>query len=51
LRRVPQTPVQLEGKQAASRLRMIEAIEEQDDVQNVFANFDIDDDELEKLSA
>ena len=30
---------------------MIDAIEEQDDVQNVYANFDIDDAELEALSA
>jgi YebC/PmpR family DNA-binding regulatory protein len=51
LSRVPQTTVKLEGKQAASVLRMIDAIEEQDDVQNVFANFEIDDEELEKLSA
>ncbi len=51
LSRVPQTTVKLEGKQAAAVLRMIEAIEEHDDVQNVFANFDIDDEELEKLSA
>ncbi|MDA0204432.1 MAG: YebC/PmpR family DNA-binding transcriptional regulator [Acidobacteria bacterium] len=51
LARVPQVTVKLEGKQAASVLRMIDAIEEQDDVQNVFANFDIDDEELEKLSA
>ena len=51
LGRVPQVTVKLEGKQAASVLRMIEAIEEQDDVQNVFANFEIDDEELEKLSA
>ena len=30
---------------------MIEKLEDQDDVQNVFANFDIDDKELEALSA
>lgn len=51
LSRVPQTSVQLEGKTAAAVLRMIDAIEDQDDVQNVYANFDIDDEELEKLSA
>lgn len=51
LSRVPQTTIKLEGKQAATVLRMIDAIEEQDDVQNVFANFEIDEDELEKLSA
>ena len=32
-------------------LRMIEALEESDDVQNVYANFEIADDVLERLSA
>ena len=49
--RVPQTTVKLTGKHAASVLRMVDAIEEQDDVQNVYVNFDIDDDELEQLLA
>lgn len=48
---VPQNSVKVEGKQAAAVLRMIEVLEEQDDVQNVFANFDIEDKELEALSA
>jgi YebC/PmpR family DNA-binding regulatory protein len=49
--RVPQNSVKVEGKQAAAVLRMIEVLEEQDDVQNVYANFDIEDKELEALSA
>ena len=49
--RIPQNSVKVEGRQAASVLRMVEALEEQDDVQNVYANFDIDDAELEALSA
>ena len=48
---VPQNTVKIEGKQAAAVLRMVEAIEEHDDVQSMAANFDIDDDELEALSA
>jgi transcriptional/translational regulatory protein YebC/TACO1 len=32
-------------------LRMIDALEESDDVQQVYANFDIADDVLERLSA
>lgn len=48
---IPQNTVKVEGKQAAAVLRMMEAIEEHDDVQNVYANFDIDDSELERLSA
>ncbi len=48
---IPQNTVKVEGKQAAAVLRMMEAMEEHDDVQNVYANFDIDDSELERLSA
>jgi transcriptional/translational regulatory protein YebC/TACO1 len=32
-------------------LRMIETLEDSDDVQNVYANFEISDDVLERLSA
>ncbi len=49
--RIPQNSVKVEGKQAAAVLRMIEALEDQDDTQNVYANFDIDDAELERLTA
>ena len=48
---VPENSVKVEGKQAAAVMRMIEVLEEQDDVQNVYANFDIEDKELEALSA
>ena len=47
---IPQNSVKVEGKQAAAVLRMIEALEDQDDTQSVYANFDIDDAELEKLT-
>ena len=49
--RVPENTVRVEGKQAGSVIRMIEKLEDQDDVQNVFSNFDIDERELEALSA
>ena len=49
--RIPQNSVKVEGKQAAAVLRMIEALEDQDDTQSVYANFDIDDAELERLTA
>ncbi len=49
--RIPENTVRVEGKQAGSVIRMIERLEDQDDVQNVFANFDIDEKELEALSA
>ncbi len=46
---IPQTQVALEGKQAESMLKMMERLEDCDDVQNVYANFDIAADEMEKL--
>jgi transcriptional/translational regulatory protein YebC/TACO1 len=42
-------PVEEEGAQKL--LRMIETLEDFDDVQNVYANFEIADDVLERLSA
>ena len=44
---VPQTTVHLEGKPAEQMLRMMNALEESDDVQNVWANFDISDEAME----
>ncbi len=44
---VPQTTVHLEGKAADQMLRMMNALEESDDVQNVWANFDISDEAME----
>jgi len=46
---LPKNLVKLEGKNAAAMLRLIEALEEHDDVQNVYSNFDIDEKELEAL--
>lgn len=40
---VPQSTVKLEGKEAEQMMRMTDALEEHDDVQNVYANFEIDD--------
>jgi YebC/PmpR family DNA-binding regulatory protein len=49
--RVPQTTVKLEATKAEQMLKMMEKLEDNDDVQNVYANFDIADDIMEKLSA
>lgn len=38
---IPQTTVKLEGKEAHQMLRLVETLEDNDDVQNVYANFDI----------
>ncbi|MDY0301607.1 MAG: YebC/PmpR family DNA-binding transcriptional regulator [Trichlorobacter sp.] len=46
---IPQTLVKLEGKQAESMLRLMERLEDNDDVQNVYANFDISAEEMEKM--
>ena len=43
---IPQTTVRLEGEAAARIIRFIETLEEQDDIQNVHANFDIPDEVL-----
>lgn len=48
---LPKTTVELEGKPAEQMLRLIEALEDNDDVQNVWANFDISDEEMDKISA
>jgi YebC/PmpR family DNA-binding regulatory protein len=46
---IPQTQIVLEGKQAESMLKMMDKLEDCDDVQNVYANFDISSDEMEKM--
>jgi transcriptional/translational regulatory protein YebC/TACO1 len=47
---VPKNLIKLEGKNASGMLRLNEALEEHDDVQNVYANFDISEEELEALA-
>jgi YebC/PmpR family DNA-binding regulatory protein len=44
---IPQNYIHLEGTEAAQMLKLYEAIEDHDDVQNVYANFDIDESEME----
>jgi transcriptional/translational regulatory protein YebC/TACO1 len=39
---VPKTTVKVEGREAESLLKLIESLEELDDVQKVWANFDMD---------
>jgi YebC/PmpR family DNA-binding regulatory protein len=46
---LPQTMVKLEGKQAEQMLKLMDKLEDNDDVQNVYANFDISDEEIEKV--
>lgn len=48
---IPQTTVKLEAGKAEQMLKLMEKLEDNDDVQNVYANFDIADDIMERLSA
>jgi len=48
---VPQSTVRVEGKEAPAVVRLIEALEDLDDVQTVYANYDIPDEVLETISA
>ncbi len=44
---IPQNYVKLEGKDAQQMLKLMDALDDQDDVQNVWANFDIEEKEIE----
>jgi YebC/PmpR family DNA-binding regulatory protein len=47
----PDTHVRLEGNDAAAMFKLVQALEDHDDVQNVYANYEIDDALMEQLSA
>lgn len=44
---VPQNYIKLEGPEAKQMLKLYEALDDNDDVQKVYANFDIDESEME----
>jgi YebC/PmpR family DNA-binding regulatory protein len=46
----PQSTVRLEGKDAVKMIRLMEFLEDHDDIQNVYANFDIDDSVMENMT-
>ena len=46
---IPQNLNPVAGKQAESLMKMIDVLEDNDDVQDVHTNFDISDDEMEKI--
>jgi transcriptional/translational regulatory protein YebC/TACO1 len=46
---IPQNTVKLEGKKAEQMLKMMEALEDNDDVSQVYANFDVPDDVMEAM--
>jgi len=47
---IPKTTVDLEGKKATQMLNLMEQLEEHDDVQKVYANFNIADEIMEEIS-
>jgi YebC/PmpR family DNA-binding regulatory protein len=47
---IPQNYIKLEGPAASTMIRLMEALEENDDVQNVHSNFDIDQKLLEEVA-
>ena len=48
---IPTTTVPIVGKEAAQVLRLMDMLEDHDDVQTVYANFDIPESELEAVEA
>lgn len=50
LTKIPNSTIKIAGNEAKQLLSLIETLEDQDDVQKVYANFDIPDDVLEKMA-
>jgi len=48
---IPKSTVHVEGAAAGKVLKIVDLLDEHEDVQEVFANFDIDDEYFEKLAA
>ncbi|MBX5465422.1 MAG: YebC/PmpR family DNA-binding transcriptional regulator [Clostridia bacterium] len=46
---LPKTEIRVEGKEAEQALRLLEALEEHDDVQNVYSNLQVDEEEMARL--
>ena len=48
---IPQNTIRLEEKAAEQMLKLMEVLDEHDDVQKLHANFDISDEVMEKVAA
>jgi len=48
---VPQNYIKLEGAAANQMIRLLETLEDHDDVQNVYSNFDVDQKQLEEVAS
>jgi transcriptional/translational regulatory protein YebC/TACO1 len=44
---IPQNYIKLQGKEAQQMLKLMEALDDHDDVQHVWANFDVEEKEIE----
>jgi len=49
LTKIPENPVKVEGENVAKVMKLMEVLDDLDDTQNVYANYDISDSDLEKL--
>lgn len=49
LSKIPETTVKVEGENVSKILRLMEALDDLDDTQHVYANFDISDEDMEKI--
>jgi len=47
--KIPENPVKIEGENVAKVIRLMEALDDLDDTQHVYGNFDISESDLEKL--
>jgi len=47
---IPKNTVKLEGKNAQAMLKLYDVLEEHDDVQNVYGNYEVDEEEVEALA-
>ena len=50
LQKIPDNPVKVEGDNVGKVIRLMEALDDLDDTQNVFANYDISDEDMEQYS-
>ena len=47
--KIPENPVKVEGENVGKVIRLMEILDDLDDTQHVYANFDISDEEMEKF--
>ena len=49
LTRIPSNTIEIKGKDAEQMMKLMEMLDDHDDVQNVYANFDIEEAEMDKI--